>query len=220
MKKGRGVNRPGPAVFALCLLGLACAGASPRPGQSVAPLPTWAVIDADESFAEELRAALAEIQKTGAGKMLHAEIEKIGKPVRFRRNMLNTGLCSGLDDKPVVWWNPKFGVPETPPVTGLYHELMHALQRLRLAADGGDWMEAQAIGTGEYASAAISENALRRELGLPLRASHEVLPGMSDEDLMKYSAGEYQPDWEWNDQERGWQPKKIEVNIPPWVELE
>jgi hypothetical protein len=67
-----------------------------------------------------------------------------------------------------------------PPAVVIGHELIHAVRNARgeslvgekLAGNATSHEEARAIGVGPYADARVSENALRAELGLPLRRDH------------------------------------------------
>jgi hypothetical protein len=98
------------------------------------------------------------------------------------RAMTTAGKCiSGIACfNPFINYDVVLDLPvPTPAFVSLAHELVHALHSL-----SGDWIwhddhakakmidEARAVGAGKYARTRISENAIRREHGLALRAYH------------------------------------------------
>lgn len=81
------------------------------------------------------------------------------------------------------------GAPCSEPYVWLFHELIHALHALRgVLLDqindpsdpikfGSNHEEAWTIGRGAYADEPVTENALRRAVGLPVRDSHASMCG-------------------------------------------
>lgn len=205
----------------MILLLFATAGcAASRPAAPSAGLPPWTVVRGEEGFRRDLEAAFRSLGRTRAGADLLKRIERSGAAVVIRRRRLPSGLAGG-GKRPVVWWNPAFEAPETPAFVALHHELVHALQRAR-GLPAGEWMELEAVGLGEFADAPYSENALRRELSLPPRASHRDLPGFPRERMSALLEEAYGRQGAARDEAHlpgpGWRAPRVDVRIPEWVE--
>lgn len=196
------------------------AGKSRRP-PGPAPLPAWAVTRADAAFDRRLAVALSQLEGTRTGSMVLAGIASSGRKVVFRPWKLPAGSSSAAPDGAVVWWNPDFGAPETPAFVALHHELVHALQSLHGIEHEEERSEPSVIGLREFAGSPLSENALRRELGLPQRTSHEALPGFTEDEMARrFHAAYLDQDYVKSRlppaNSKGSLFPKIEATIPPW----
>lgn len=126
------------------------------------------------------RAHAAETQTDATGREAVLEPGDPVEPGSIR--VLYNRLCIVLDEA---------GEPcAAPPHAFLMHELLHALHamegtllhEIRDPSDpipgGSNHEEAATIGRGAYVEDVLTENALRRELGLPQRDTHQTLCGV------------------------------------------
>lgn len=214
--------RNGLLVWAASAAALWSAADRPVARTAEAPLPRWAVVRGEPGFSRRLGEALARLRTAPAGAALLGELDAVGKPVVFRPWTLPSGSSAGSAGGAVVWWNPDFGGPETPAHVALHHELVHAFQTLRGASEGGGRMEEEAVGVGAFARAPYTENALRRDLGLPHRPSHDVLPGFTEGEMARlfraaYSDKDYALRRMAPPAPAGRRFRRIEVETPSWV---
>jgi hypothetical protein len=81
----------------------------------------------------------------------------------------------------LILWDPAFTLPDFPPFLVLYHELVHALHEASGQALPRLPEERRTVGLSPYEDYELSENAMRKELGLPPRNSNgwEEFPGQA-----------------------------------------
>lgn len=142
------------------------------PSSAPAALPSGLRLRGDAAFQGRAREALARLGGTRAGGRLLAELDAFGRRVTLRPGAQErTGalfVATGGGDS-VILWDPGFSFPDFPPALLLYHELLHALHEAQGTREAGEAEERRAVGLGEHAGYALSENALRAELGLAPR---------------------------------------------------
>lgn len=204
----------------ILLLAASAGCAASRPAGPSAEFPSWALVRGDAGFRKSLETAFRRLERTRAGGILLERLGGIEGAVVIRQRRLPSGMAGG-GLRPIVWWNPAFEAPETPAFVALHHELVHAYQRAR-GLPAGDWMESEAIGLAEFADVAYSENALRRELSLPPRASHRSLPGFTRETMSAMLEEAYAREGAARGEGHlpgpAWKAPRVDARIPDWVE--
>ncbi|MBI3298049.1 MAG: hypothetical protein HYZ75_07795 [Elusimicrobia bacterium] len=187
-------------------------------------MPAWIETHEDAEFRSKLLEAVNRLRASKTGTLLLDKMKATEKTVEIRPWNLPSGNVSSVGGRVMLWWNPDFSVPRSPAFVMLHHELVHALQSARGPAKDGSRIEDEAIGLGQFINDELSENRLRRELGLPHRPSHAVLPGFSDEELSKRFLDTFE-DKDFVRKRMGPRQdhpdslfRKIDVTIPKWVE--
>lgn len=168
MRRGPRAGRLLPAAFFLSF-SAACRTAPASP----APEPAAIRLKGDPEFQERGRAALALLRATRTGSALLRRLSRTGRRVTVRpgsQDLAGAVTQPVGDGDSLILWDPEHVLEGFPPHVVLYHELVHALHEARgeRLAEGE---EEKASGVGAFADYPLSENALRRELGLPLRTS-------------------------------------------------
>lgn len=149
-------------------------GACSSPGRAPGG-PCCLEIKGDDAFRAAARSALDRLRGTRAGGRLLKDLRRAGRRVVLRYARLETwgAAMSPLGDgESLVLWDPGREDPAFPAVVFLHHELLHALHEARGERREGAAEERRALGVGEFSGSRVSENALRRELGLPPREAY------------------------------------------------
>lgn len=159
----------------LILCAALLAGAAPSPARVPCPDAPNLRVMGDARFQDETAALLSRLGRTAAGARMLGRLGGTGRSVAIRPGRLERSgalMMPLAGGDAVILFDPSFSRPGLPPLVVLHHECLHALH---WAADGdaeADAEEGRALGLGRFASSDVSENALRRELGLPPRTEH------------------------------------------------
>ena len=156
---------------------LLAAAATAAPDIARAPCPGAPNVRVmgDVKFQDQAAALLARLDETAVGRLMLSRLARTKRSVAIRPGRLERSgalMMPLAGGDAVILLDPAFARADLPPLVVLHHECLHALH---WAADGGAEAAAEeerAIGIGLYASSDVSENALRRELGLPPRSEH------------------------------------------------
>lgn len=155
------------ALLLLLLGGAGCAGAPIR--------EAYISMEGSGDFQRKSRRVLAQLRATKTGGLLLSELGRAGGKVVMRRYRSIFGGASAKQEPwgTTIFWDPDYELEGFPAVAYLHHELVHALHMALGTYKRGLEEERRAIGLGPHASSPVSENALRRELGIRLREKYD-----------------------------------------------
>lgn len=162
--------RLGPPAACL-IVSLAACRASLPPAASA---PAVIRLKGDQDFLRAARAAIRRLGATRTGAALLDELSRAGRLVTVRpgsQDLAGAVIQPLGDGDSLVLWDPEHEREGFPPHVILYHELVHALHEARGGRLPGEAEEEKTAGLGPFAGYPLSENALRRELGLKPRTS-------------------------------------------------
>jgi uncharacterized Zn-binding protein involved in type VI secretion len=148
-------------------------------------------IKGSPEFRKETKAALDRLNNTPTGKALIESIGKSGKTVTIEETKANNGYCkpdsgdanknpdgsSGKGSDSTVKFNPDFKPGGLPNEDVLGHELIHANhnaygERETGKTGGVKDEELKTVGLPPFPEKGLTENSLRKDLGLPKRTSY------------------------------------------------
>lgn len=135
----------------------------PSPGIRAAGTPV---------FLRKTSRTIGMLRRTRCGARLLGELAETGRETTVREGSQHStaSLLQALGGgDSVIAWDPDFDLPGNPAFLILYHELVHALHEARGARLAGIEEERKTVGLEAFSGYELSENALRRELGMRAR---------------------------------------------------